>query len=287
MEVAALATSVLYPEIARYSCYRAFLKDFFTYKKSLRSGFSYRQFSSLVGLRSPNYLQLVIQGKRNLTETTGRRLVEALKLSVKEINYFESLIRFDNAENDAEKIKAQKLIHANLKKLLTRFVAEDAQEILNKWYYLLIREMVTLKGFEASGESISKRLNGILSVAEADKAFAFLVKAGYLKNEGGRFVQHEPVLDTGLDIFNHSFMQEYHAQMLKTWAQNIEKLGYKNQELGVLNIPLPKNKIPELQEKIRQFQDEVIGWAQNFSENDDLVQLGTYLMHWSEEDTSE
>ena len=101
MEIA-VNTPVLYPEIARYSCYRAFLKDFFTYKKSLRSGFSYRQFSLLVGLRSPNYLQLVIQGKRNLTETTGRRLAEALKLSAKEVNYFEALIRFDNAENDAE-----------------------------------------------------------------------------------------------------------------------------------------------------------------------------------------
>lgn len=281
MEVTATTSAKpIYPEIARYQSYRDFLRDFFDYKKSLRAGFSYRQFAGLVGLKSPNYLQLVIQGKRNLTETTGRRLGEALKLHKNEVAYLEALIRLENALNDSEKIKAQKNVHSCLKKLLTRFVKEEAQDILAKWYYLLIREMVLVQDFEPSGEYISSRLQNMISVAEAEKAFKFLLNSGYLEFKDGNYTQAEPVLDTGVDIFNHDFMQEYHAQLLATWSQNIEKLGYKNQELGVLNIPIPKTKIPELQEKIRQFQDEIIGWSQNFKDNDDLVQLGTYLMHF-------
>lgn len=278
--VAQTKATTQYPEIARYTCYRAFLRDFFEYKKSLRSGFSYRQFASLVGLKSPNYLQLVIQEKRNLTETTGRRLAEALKLNAKEVNYFEALIRVQNAENDEERVKAQKNVHACLKKLLAQFVQEDASEILNKWYHLLIREMVLLKDFEASGEYISKRMNGIINAEEAERSFKFLLNSGYLKNNGGKYEQSEPVLDTGVDIFNHDFMQAYHAQTLKVWSQNIEKLGYKNQELGLLNIPIPKSKLGELQEKMRQFQDEIIGWAQSHTDSDEIVQLGTYLMHF-------
>lgn len=72
-------------------------------------------------------------------------------------------------------------------------------------------------------------------------------------------------------------MQEYHATMMRKWAENIEKLGFENQALWVLKLPLPREKIPELQEKIRQFQDEIIGWSQDFSNCDDLIQLGTYL----------
>ncbi|WP_413586243.1 TIGR02147 family protein [Bdellovibrio sp. HCB274] len=269
-----------YPEIARYTCYRAFLRDFFEYKKSLRSGFSYRQFANLVGLKSPNYLQLVIQEKRNLTETTGRRLAEALKLNAKEVSYFEALIRLQNAENDEERTKAQKNVHACLKKLLAQFVQLDASEILNKWYHLLVREMVLLKGFEPSGEYISKKMNGIISVEEAERSLKFLLNSGYLKNNGETYEQSEPVLDTGIDIFNHDFMQEYHAQTMKAWSTNITQLGYENQELGLLNIPLPKNKLGELQEKIRQFQDEIIGWSQSQKDCDELVQLGTYLMHF-------
>lgn len=283
MEVIAQKASVPHPEIARYTCYRAFLRDFFSYKKSLRSGFSYRQFASIAGLKSPNYLQLVIQGKRNLTETTGGRLAEALKLSSSEVNYFKAMVRLENAETDSDKMKASKNLHAALKKMLTRFVDQDATGILEKWHYLPIRELTVLKDFEASGEYISKKLQGIVSATEAEKAFLFLLRSGYLKAVDGKYVQSEPVLDTGVDIFNHDFMQAYHAQLLKMWSQNIEKLGYKNQELGVLNIPVPRSRIPELQEKIRQFQDEVIGWSQNLEGSDDLVQLGTYLMHFQGE----
>ncbi len=284
MEVTVQAkASSKYPEIARYTCYRAFLRDFFEYKKSLRSGFSYRQFATLVGLKSPNYLQLVIQEKRNLTETTGRRLAEALKLNAKEVNYFEALIRLQNAENDEDRVKAHKNVHACLKKLLAQFVQEDASEVLNKWYHLLVRELVLLNDFEPSGLYISQRLNGVISVEEAERSFKFLLNSGYLKQESGQYLQCEPVLDTGIDIFNHDFMQEYHAQTLKVWAQNISKLGYTNQELGLLNIPIPKNKLGELQEKMRQFQDEIIGWAQNQKDCDEIVQLGTYLMHFEKQ----
>lgn len=280
MEVVAEKSKTNYPEIARYTCYRAFLRDFFEYKKSLRAGFSYRRFASLVGLKSPNYLQLVINDKRNLTETTARRLAEALRLNAKEVNYFEALVRLQNAENQETLVKAQKHLHGCLKKLLTNFVQLDGSEILAKWYFMPIRELALLKNFEPSGAYIAAQLQNIISAEEAEDAFKFLLASGYLKQEGSRFVQTEPVLDTGLDIFNHSFMQDYHAQVLKVWSQNIDKLGYNNQELGLINIPIPRNKISELQEKIRQFQDEIIGWSQSLEEHEDLVQMGTYLMHF-------
>ncbi|KYG62471.1 hypothetical protein AZI86_16700 [Bdellovibrio bacteriovorus] len=280
MEVSLSTKTIIYPEISRYTSYRDFLRDFFEYKKSLRSGFSYRQFSGLVGLKSPNYLQLVIQGKRNMTEETGQKVAKALKLSKEEGLHLEALIRLDNATSGEEKIKAQKNIHASLKKMLSRYVEKDAQDILGKWYHLLVREMVNLKDFEASGEYISERLQGIITAEEAEKSFTFLLKAGYLELKKGKYIQADPILDTGIDIFNHSFMQDYHGQTLKAWSQNIEKLGYEHQELGVLNIPINKTKLPELQEKIRQFQDEIIGWCQGHTDCDDLVQLGTYLMHF-------
>lgn len=280
MEIAVAKTSVIYPEISRYNSYRDFLRDFFEYKKSLRSGFSYRQFAGLVGLKSPNYLQLVIQGKRNMTEETGHRVAKALKLSKNEALHLEALIRLDNATSVDDRLKAQKNVHASLKRLLSRYVEKDAQDILSRWYHLLVREMVSLRDFEPSGEYIASRLQGIITAEEAERSFAFLLKSGYLRQEKGRYVQADPVLDTGLDIFNHSFMQGYHAQTLKAWSQNMDKLGYENQELGVLNIPINKKALPELQEKIRQFQDEIIGWCQNQENCDELVQLGTYLMHF-------
>lgn len=280
MEVSVQSPKPVAPEISRYTSYREFLKDYFQYKKQLRSGFSYRQFSNLVGLKSPNYLQLVIQGKRNMTEETGLQVATALRLSKNEAKHFEALIRLDNAMTIDDKVKAQKNLHASLKRLLSRYVDHDARDIISKWYHLLIREMVSLVDFEPSGAYISQRLQGIISPEEAETSFQFLMKSGYIQYAEGRYIQADPILDTGVDIFNHTFMQEYHAQTLKVWSQNIDKLGYQNQELGLVNIPISKKHLPELQNKIRQFQDEIMGWCQNLEDCDDLVQMGTYLMHF-------
>jgi uncharacterized protein (TIGR02147 family) len=288
MEVSAAKSSVLYPEIARYKCYRAFLHDFFNYKKSLRSGFSYRQFASLVGLKSPNYLQLVIQGKRNLTETTGERLAEALKLKKNEVRYFVALINYDNAETSEEKQKAEKNVFAANKKLLNRVLPEEQQEVISDWHHFLVRELVFLKDFEPSGDYISKKLKNVITAEQAESSLKLLLKTGYIIFEEGSYKAADPILDTGLDVFNHPFMQEVHAKLLKTWAEKIDQLGYREQELGVLNIPLPKNKIPELQEKIRRFQDEIIGWAEQVQKSEDtneIVQLGTYLMSYAEKES--
>jgi uncharacterized protein (TIGR02147 family) len=287
MEVAVLASHP-YPEMARYKCYRAFLHDFFEYKKSLRAGFSYRQFAALVGLKSPNYLQLVIQGKRNLSATTAERLTETLKLKKAEAHYFVALVNLDNAVTADEKLKAEKHLYAASKKLLSKILPEEQQEVLHEWYHLLVRELVFLKDFEPGGAYIAAKLNGILTEEQAEASFRLLLRTGYILREGARYVTSEPILDTGLDVFHHSFMQEVHAKMLKTWAQKIDQLGLRTQELGVLNIPLPAAKIPELQQRIRRFQDEIIGWVeglQSEGDADQIVQLGTYLMNYGEKET--
>ena len=55
------------PEVFDYLDYRAFLRDHYLDKKQ-RQGLSFRGFSKRAGLKSPNYLKLVIDGQRNLTE---------------------------------------------------------------------------------------------------------------------------------------------------------------------------------------------------------------------------
>src|SRR3712207_6290281 len=53
--------------IYQYSDHKIFLRDWFLERKKSPSGFSYERFSQLAGLGSPNYMKMVIEGKRNLT----------------------------------------------------------------------------------------------------------------------------------------------------------------------------------------------------------------------------
>ena len=46
--------------------YRAYLRAYYEAAKRTQRSFSFRSFSKLAGLRSPNFLKLVIEGERNL-----------------------------------------------------------------------------------------------------------------------------------------------------------------------------------------------------------------------------
>lgn len=274
------------PRIADYACYRLFLGDFFEYKKSLRAGFSYRQFAQMCRLKSPNYLQLVIRGKRTLTPDTGELIAQALKLDDIERRYFLALIRREAAFSAEETRRAEAELHRSVKGLKTKFVESSESEIFEHWYYFPVRELIFLDDFEPSGEYVAARLSGLITPEQGERALRYLIERGYIVFENGTYQPKDPVLDCGNLLFRQKTLQEFHKKTLAVWAENVENLGTSRQELGLLNIPIPSAKIPELRRRILQFQDEIIGWAQAFEGNDELVQLGTYVMVFEKKEES-
>src|SRR5437868_3603521 len=95
------------PQILSYRNYRQFISDSYHFKKSLRAGFSFRRFSQMVGIRSPNYLQLVIQGKRNLSSEMAERVAKTLSLLGQEKRYFVALVALENAKGEESREQAQ------------------------------------------------------------------------------------------------------------------------------------------------------------------------------------
>ena len=61
--------------------YRAFLRAHYETEKQRRAAFSHRFFSRLAGLRSPNFLKLVMDGERNLGPETVPKFIHALGLT--------------------------------------------------------------------------------------------------------------------------------------------------------------------------------------------------------------
>jgi uncharacterized protein (TIGR02147 family) len=277
-ESVAVTPSLEFPRIEKFKCYRRYLEAFYSYKKSLRAGFSFRQFSALAGLKSPNYLQLVIKGERNLSSQIAEQVASAMKLTPHETSYFLSLVQQENARTDDELREAEKEGLAALKKLVAKQVPSLYAEVVSRWHHLVVREMSFLPDFEPTGEYIARQTRGMITADQGELSLSYLIKAGFLVEREGRWQTADPVIDTGEDTFTHVHMQALHAETLRVWSDHIGEYDPRLQELGVLNIPMAAKKIPEFKERIRRFQDEIIGWLQSETEPDAVVQLGTYLM---------
>lgn len=266
------------PLVQQFSDYRRFLRDFYEAKKSQRSGFSFRRFSSLCGFKSPNYLQLVMNGERNLSEEMARKVADVVGLKTFEKRYFLSLVREENARSDEELRQATKEKLSALRKISTRQVPNAQRKVFESWYHLLVRELVLFRDFEATGEYISRKLQGAISEQEAEASWTLLKESGFVaRSTEGHWILKDVVLDSGDGAFQKMVINKHHADNLQNWRRLLEDRTSGDDELGLINIPIAKAKIPELKQRVRQFQDEIIGWLQDEKQVDSLVQLGTYV----------
>ncbi len=268
--------SSLRPQIIHYTDYRKYLRDYYLFKKSLGTGFSFRQFSRLAGISSPNYLQLVMNGQRNLSVKLAEKIAEVLLLSSSEKTYFISLVEIAVADEEKQETLRNKQ-SATLKKLVSKHVSQNKIRILNEWYHLVIREMTSLKDFNPSGQWISQKLRGLITAEQAEESLSIMIAAGFLKVEQNNYIQTEPNLDFG-ESFGETCILNIHKAMLSQWRMILEKIDPEQRELGLLNIPIDKNKIQIIKQMIQNFQDEIIEWLQNEDQPQEIVQLATYLI---------
>lgn len=91
------------PNLFKYTEYRLYLKDFYLYQKKINGTYTYEKFSRKAQIKSPNFLKLIIDHKKNLTPKTLLQFAVALKLDELETSYFEALVLENQAESELEK----------------------------------------------------------------------------------------------------------------------------------------------------------------------------------------
>jgi uncharacterized protein (TIGR02147 family) len=278
-DVPAVMKAAPRPDILSATCYRRFLAEYYVHRKSLRGGFSYRMFASRCGIKSPNYLQLVIQGKRNLSDHMAVFTAKAMHLSAPEQRTFCALVKRSNAQDEASQEQARREWLIAIKQMVTKQIPKAQSDILGGWYYLLVRELVFLPDFELSGAWVSARLGGLISEKQGEEAIAKLIAAGFIKqNSIGQWTATDSIIDTGSEGYDELKVTQVHKDTLKMWSQNLNRFNSQHREMGLINIPISRDKIPEFKTRLRQFQEEIIGWLQDEKNPEEIVQLGLYLM---------
>jgi|GEM_PF-627163 len=267
------------PLIHTYACHRRYLADFVAWKQSYRKGFSFRRIASLAGLSSPNFLQMVIAGKRNMSVALAERVAAACGLTTAERRYFVGLVARSHAKTPDELESAGKQLQESASKLLSRPLNNSHLELLSNWYTLLIRELVFLPDFQPDGSYIARKLGGLIDEGEALRAFGLLLSWGFVRvRAGGGYEVCDPVIDTGDHALRRAVLDEHHSQTLLLWGRVLTTVNSAEQERGLLNIALAADRLPELREKLRRFQDELIGWAQEETAPERVVQVGIYCI---------
>lgn len=265
-----------------YLDYRKYLKELYEEKKKTTQYFSFRYFAKAAGFASPNYLKLVMDGKRNLSQEGIRKFCKGLKLNKVEQDFFENLVHMNQSKTDEEKNFYYQRMSSSKKYIETKRLEKDQYEYFSKWYYVAVRELVALPDFKEEPEWISAKLGHQITPKEAAHAVDLLIKLNLLKHdESGKLVQVDSSITTGPEVESLA-VANFHREMLKKAAESIEKTDPELRDISSLTIPVSEETLKEVKKKIQAFRRELHAFLAEQKQYDAVYQFNFQLFNLSE-----
>jgi uncharacterized protein (TIGR02147 family) len=261
------------PVIFDYLDYRAFLKDMFCFRKWKDKHFSYRYFAGKSGFASPNYLKLVIDGARNLTNGSIAKIAKGFKLKKQEREYFENLVFMNQAGDHDERDHYYRKMMSSKGYGHVQRIEKASYDYFSKWYYPVIREVVQFGDRRHTPRQIASLLSPSIKPKEAEKALELLVELGLIRKDAkGRWEQCDKVVSTGPEV-KSLVIANFHREMMQLGAKSIDSFPADQRDISGVTISTKKENMNEIKKKIAAFREEILELACSDKDDDQVVQI--------------
>ncbi|MBO6934853.1 MAG: TIGR02147 family protein [Deltaproteobacteria bacterium] len=264
-------------DIFEYLDYRAYLRDFYLEQKARGRGFSYRSFSRRAKLRSPNYLKLVIDGERNLTQRMATRFAAGCGLDGEEAEFFVDLVAFAQAKTATEKAARYRKLTGSRRYRSAHELEVAQADYHSKWFLPAIRELVAREDFEDDAEWIASRLRPCITTEEAADGLDLLLRIGLLiRADDGSVAQGEPLVSTGPEAFGVHIVT-YHRAMLDQASASLDNFTGADRDISSLTLCVGSDGLRRLKERIRRFRRELLELSALEDDPEQVVQVNLQL----------
>jgi uncharacterized protein (TIGR02147 family) len=188
-------SSLVVEHIFEYDNYREFLKEYFEEQRKAKPFFSHRYFAQKAGFSSHSFCAYIMDGKRNLSHESIKKMVKGIGLKGKKAEFFEALVDYNQSFDDDEREKLYKVLQRIRKG--TEFYKINAKQLAyyDQWFYPIIRELVVYVDWKNDFEFLGSLLRPQLSAAETEGAVKLLLEIGLIEiREDGRYYQSAQVV---------------------------------------------------------------------------------------------
>lgn len=262
-------------DVFKFRDYREFLTAFYAAKKP--SGLSYRAFAKAAGGGAPNYLKLVIEGKRNLSASMALRYAKACRLNEDATRYFETLVAFNQAKSD----EARNALHERLLGF-ARFRTSQPLALAQKdyhssWYIPAIRELVACEGFVEDPKWIASAMVPSISVKQATQALEVLQRLELTeRDESGRLRQTCRAVATG----EHApglHIRNYHTEMIQGGLRALHELPTEERYISALTLSVGPRTLEEVRKRTLAYRQDLVALCDADPKPEQVVQLNLQL----------
>jgi len=259
-------------DIFTYLDYRGFCRDFYHWKKKTDSRFSFRSFAREAQVAG-SYLKHIMDGARNLSPEMCHKFGLGMGLDAKEIDYFETLVRFNQAISIEEKAVYLDRLRRKKSRALKPMGMADAVHLLSHWYVVAIKEIiVTLNSDNAS--LIQRVLRKKIPESLVDRTIQELKDLGWIFLSNGRWSSQVSQIQFPDEVKSY-VVRSFHRQMLELAVEGLED-ELSTREYGAAVFTFPKSEFLKLKEKIKDLQLELVGFVQDLASQTADQKQGVY-----------
>ncbi len=276
-----------YPELSQYVDFRDYLKAFYECQKAntksrLRS-YAYSDFSAAADIKSPNYLKLIIEGKRNLSTEMCKKFSRALKHSKSQEKEFRLLVEYCQEKDPHQRTQNLKeLSEFRAKKSLkSGEINQQTWDQVSNWLVWVLYAMVDQKGVEFTPANLLKLLRGQVNESQVQRAMDNLLKAEDIKvDEETRVASKTGVSMSGLDDIPKELVRKIQSELIYIGLESLHKYGPHEREISGFTLAMTEKEFEWVRFELRKLRKQIqkeISMKREQTQGDRVYQVNMQL----------
>jgi uncharacterized protein (TIGR02147 family) len=275
------------PVIGNYLDFRKFLSDYYGYrreisKKDLRP-YNYAVFSAAANIKSPNYLKLIIEGRRNLSEEMILKFAKAMSLPKDQTEDFRLLVLFGQASDPAERNMHLKALNEKRvdSKLKSGEIDQKTWEKIPSWISWILYSLIDQKDVKFEAESLRKTLREKASVDEIQAALDSLLQSGEIVRDekSGEVKKARSLMESAEDV-PVALVRKLQAELMYLGLESLFRDSATEREFGSATLALTKQEFDDLRFQLRKLRKDAqknIGVKRLTTKGERVYQLNLQL----------
>lgn len=252
-----------------YLDYRDFLKDHYSDAKRRHSYFSFRYVSAKTGIDASFYVK-VINKQKHISEKRLVPLLDFLKLSPKERDYFAILVQYNRTKNRAvEKELFSKLM--TLKNGSGELVENFSY--FAKWYTIPVRELLSFYHFNGDYEALAAAVTPPITAAEAKGAIKTLRSLKMVKKDEKGFLRPSDAIVTTGDQWQSIAISQFQKKMIDLAQEAVDTLPKEKRDISTLTVSTSQACLELIREKLAITRKEILEMVAREEEVDAVYQI--------------
>ena len=275
------------PVLAEYTDFRVYLRDMYEFKRSTEGTafrpYSYSNFSAAADIKSPNYLKLIIEGRRNLSEDMMLKFAKALRLSREETIEFMALVRYGQATDTVERnqyLKELSELRAR-RELDSGIIDQRAWDKVPDWVGWVLWAMADQKDVTFEPEILQRLFRIKASPSEIKENLRKLMDSGDLATnaETGEVFKPREMIESpqGLPV---ALIRKLQAELIYLGIESLFRDSPKEREFGGMTMAMTQAEFEQVRFEVRQLRKKLqkdIAVKRKTSKGDRVYQLNIQL----------